>query len=299
MPLLGIAVTNSARAAGHAISFALTGVMMIGISVYTYRSSRRRWGTHWSKYGPTYLTIFAGIFIMMDLTRHVLQDSNVWPENTRFSGWETAGQIKASGYSEFRSVDALKLVNLFDKSNNVLSFNKFNSTASITFDALKSMRFSMLEIYGGNSSMWRIDCADDLAGPWSFVTNTSSLNTGWTEVPMDPVGKGDHRFWRFNMLSIAKETTATFGFFKFSYRATWSSQQYNWGCHIENFGCLSPLGWLFTVFFTYFGFALLIFGSLWNAKFLDKMAELKDSWRELRRTDYKNNVVTSAKGPLV
>lgn len=302
MPLLGVAVTNSARAAGHAISFAITAAMMIGISVYTYRGAHRRWGTHWTKYGPTYLTVFAGVLICMDLTRHVLQDTNVWPENTVFNGWKTAGQIEASGFSDFRSVDALELVNIFNKSNDVLSFDKFDASSTIKFDALEKMKFSMMDIYAENYSEWRMDCADAPQGPWSFVKNLTIGESGvagkqWTELEMDPIGAGDHRYWRMTMLAMDEGTT--FGFFKFSYRATWSSQQYNWGCHQEVFGCLSPLGWVFTVVFTYSGFALLFIGSLWNAKFMDKIAELKDSWRELRQTDYNQQKVSAAKAPLV
>jgi len=48
---------------------------MLGISVYVAYGSRRRKGTHWQIYGPTYLTLLASVLVMLDVTRHVLNDS--------------------------------------------------------------------------------------------------------------------------------------------------------------------------------------------------------------------------------
>lgn len=119
---------------------------MVCITAFVAYGSRKRRGSTWSIYGPTILTTFSGYFVMMDLIRHVLQDTNVWP---------------APGSSEYRS-----------------------------------------------------------------------------------------------------------------------------GCNTESMGCLSPVGWLFTFFFTYFGFALLLIGTMWNAKIAHQLRKIRAKWRELRNQNH-------------
>jgi len=54
--------------------------MMLGITGYMlYNARKYRFGSHWEKYGPTYLCAIASLMVMADLMRHVLQDANVWP----------------------------------------------------------------------------------------------------------------------------------------------------------------------------------------------------------------------------
>merc|ERR1711908_153773 len=48
------------------------------------------------------------------------------------------------------------------------------------------------------------------------------------------------------------------------------SSQYGSGCHDETFYCLSFVGWLFTVFFTYSGFILLLAVTFWSADVISK-----------------------------
>jgi len=76
--LLSGAVTAAARSLGHYISFAVTLSMMIGVNAYIFHKSRQRKGTFFHKRGPLCFTILAALLIMMDLTRHVLQDLNYW-----------------------------------------------------------------------------------------------------------------------------------------------------------------------------------------------------------------------------
>jgi len=49
--------------------------MMVGISIYTATGIKRRKGTHWQRYGPTILTVVASILVMLDVSRHVLNDA--------------------------------------------------------------------------------------------------------------------------------------------------------------------------------------------------------------------------------
>jgi len=87
--VVGGTVTAAARTTGHWISFALTGAMMLGLTLYVGHHSRQRYGTHWSKYGPLYLTILASFLVMADLTRHVFEDLNWWPAYLD-NGWGAA-----------------------------------------------------------------------------------------------------------------------------------------------------------------------------------------------------------------
>merc|ERR1712228_119823 len=50
----------------------------------------------------------------------------------------------------------------------------------------------------------------------------------------------------------------------------------------ESASHLSPMGILFTIFFTYFGFSLFLIGNLWNANILDKCRDIRHKYRVLR-----------------
>jgi len=72
---------------------------------------------------------------------------------------------------------------------------------------------------------------------------------------------------------------------------TWASNQFKCselpavGCvpnSHENMAHLSIVGVLFTICFTYCGFALLFIGTLWNANIVKKLKEIKQQWIELR-----------------
>ena len=44
---------------------------------YFYTKSAKRKGTHFIKYGPSYLSIIAGILVMVDLTSHIVDDNDM------------------------------------------------------------------------------------------------------------------------------------------------------------------------------------------------------------------------------
>ena len=81
IPLLGGSVTSASRFLGHWIAFGVNLAVFAFSVVFVYRQSARRarQPTHWLRYGPTYLTIVAALLVMADNTRHVLQDTRVWP----------------------------------------------------------------------------------------------------------------------------------------------------------------------------------------------------------------------------
>jgi len=145
--IVGGTVTAAARTTGHWISFGLTGAMMLGLCVYVGYHGRSRWGTHWQKWGPTYLSVLSSFLVMADLTRHVLEDLTWWPERM------------ANG---------------------------------------------------------------------------------------------------------------------------WGSGEYQVNCPNEDMACLTTVGWLFTVIFTYSGFTILAIATLWNANICDRLVDIRAEWRRLR-----------------
>jgi len=60
-------------------------------------------------------------------------------------------------------------------------------------------------------------------------------------------------------------------------------------CDDESIACLSAVGFLFTIIFTYVGFSLLVLGSMWNtniiSKFKKKFADIK---RQFHATPKRN-----------
>jgi len=77
--LIGGTVSAAARNTGHTISFFVTLAIMIALIVYIRYTAKFRFGSHMETYGPTYLCLLAALMIMADLSRHVLQDADVWP----------------------------------------------------------------------------------------------------------------------------------------------------------------------------------------------------------------------------
>ena len=75
-------MTASARRLGHYLAFGITLGMLVGVWFFVLWSTKKRvYQSKWKKYGPTIVVGVAIPFIMLDLTRHVLQDTNVWPED--------------------------------------------------------------------------------------------------------------------------------------------------------------------------------------------------------------------------
>lgn len=178
LPLIGITVSNAARAAGHGISLAITGVMMGGLIGFLANQSKKRTGSFWNRFGPTILLTFAACLILADVTRHVLQDANL------------AGS--------------------------------YDSDTPGKYD-------------GGWDGMLQY-----VKPCW---TTSGCCSSGDSEARLNPKTKGGT---------------------------------------IEKMHCLSTVGILFTEVFTYVGFALLAFATMWNADLIGKLKEIRDKFREIR-----------------
>lgn len=60
------------------------------------------------------------------------------------------------------------------------------------------------------------------------------------------------------------------------------SAEYRDNCQAEDWSCLSTVGWLFTIVFTYVGFAVLFVATMWNAHIIQQLKKIRAKWRELR-----------------
>jgi len=65
------------------------------------------------------------------------------------------------------------------------------------------------------------------------------------------------------------------------------------GGNAENLTNLTPIGWLFTIIFTYSGFICLFIGILWNADIVKKLSVIKQRWRQLRGKDVVSSPLTA------
>jgi len=76
--LLSGTVAAAARSLGHYISFGVTLTLMLCVNGYIlYCAVTKRRGLRF-QYAPLCLTLIAAVLIMADLSRHVLQDVNIW-----------------------------------------------------------------------------------------------------------------------------------------------------------------------------------------------------------------------------
>jgi len=50
----------------------------------------------------------------------------------------------------------------------------------------------------------------------------------------------------------------------------------------ERIACLSTIGFVFTILFTYSGFVLLAVATMWNANITEKIRKFREKWKEIR-----------------
>ncbi|KAF4752154.1 hypothetical protein FOZ63_009946 [Perkinsus olseni] len=78
---MGLASTAGLNGFSHTITFGLNLAIFTNLCQFVYngtRSRRKHVAPHMRKWGPFYCVLVATIGVMMDLTRHVLIDSNNW-----------------------------------------------------------------------------------------------------------------------------------------------------------------------------------------------------------------------------
>eukprot|EP01117_Protostelium_nocturnum_P002336 TRINITY_DN1299_c0_g1_i1.p1 TRINITY_DN1299_c0_g1~~TRINITY_DN1299_c0_g1_i1.p1 ORF type:complete len:134 (-),score=29.05 TRINITY_DN1299_c0_g1_i1:203-604(-) len=66
-------------------------------------------------------------------------------------------------------------------------------------------------------------------------------------------------------------------------------REYKAGCGSETWKCLALPGIIFTILFTYIGFFLLFWGTMWNANLWSKLKSVPKKWRAIRRKKDADN----------
>ena len=79
--LFGAVASEASKQLAHAVSFGITLAMMTNLAQMVYWKSLPRKGSWGNKHGPTVLVVCAVPLTMLDLTRHVLQDGEMWPNS--------------------------------------------------------------------------------------------------------------------------------------------------------------------------------------------------------------------------
>jgi len=76
--LVGGTVSAGAKSAGHALALGITSAVMFGMFGYILWTSKRRFGSHLKRFGPSYLVLAASFFVIVDPGQNVLGDIGVW-----------------------------------------------------------------------------------------------------------------------------------------------------------------------------------------------------------------------------
>jgi hypothetical protein len=278
-------VSAAARSLGHTISFCITGLLMLVVGVMLYNAAatglRSYLPRRLARWGPFAVFCLAVPLIMADLVRHMLQDSGVWPEcgnNPYYSRVNTTDPFPDACYwssAQYRCTvqccvpvwhegDAAAGERAFQWSPPTPDF--FGGT-NVTDGA---PQFATLR---GDGTLYYPPGFDKAQLPYRvfeaplvlFADNTRNPLTQ----PRARPGECEHGVnaatgYCYLRADEAEECSCS------------SCQPY------ENMLHLSPIGWLFTFFFTYAGFALLAVAVLWNANVVSKLKHVRKRWNELR-----------------
>lgn len=280
-------VTDHIRSLGHAISLAVVGGMLFGMTVYTGYTAKRRTkkakGSCWYKWGPTVLVGIASCLIIADTVRHVLQDQGFWAEsNCRgFVGNFGSNQYicapstshccpstdKVYGIATYTTIYH-DVTNKTDPAHVDVPWNVVCDAGigKIELETFLAQPCEASESWKGKKGLLH-------GAAWGCtVPKPQQVNTTWTN--QDALIFLTNRTYLFG----PGETD-----FVFQGPKGYFSNHLAGGCHSnESMSCLGGTGFLFTTLCTYIGFLVLMVGSLWNANFMDKMQKARDQWDELR-----------------
>mmetsp|Transcript_2263 Transcript_2263/g.5073 ORF Transcript_2263/g.5073 Transcript_2263/m.5073 type:complete len:136 (-) Transcript_2263:85-492(-) len=81
---MGVAASEASKQLAHSVSFGITLAVLSNLAQMVYWKSQNRKGTYWNRVGPFVLVLLALPLVMLDLTRHVLQDGELWSESAMY-----------------------------------------------------------------------------------------------------------------------------------------------------------------------------------------------------------------------
>lgn len=272
----------------------------------------------------------ATILIMADLSRHVLQDTGVWPEDVVLG--MTKSDLVIGLQPSSLTGDVEPVTSWYSPENNgnewetgSLAINN-TSLNDVTVDGVRGIQMCFSRpVKGGH-----YEAKDDSFVIWSIGSHSGSiLSARHTSDPGDmgdfmlvvdwSSGNKDANGVRQNSLTLSEEgATNTFSITWENNNSTdvlnicataagsllhsssaWlslgfveplgiGSRQYILDppkcTHATNeqIACLSTIGIVFTLCFTYTGFVLLAVATMWNANIVDKIKKMNAEWNRIR-----------------
>jgi len=288
---------------------------MSALIVFIFRGRSRRFGkgSSWHVYGPTILAVVATCLIMADLWRHILQDTGVWPEKV-FLGMKQADVVV--GYRN--SSNSVSVDQFYSPENGQLD----TGALAISNQSLVVNDFSVTMCFARPVQSGHHDAGDESFIIWAVGTHSysqgslkhsadvlsrSDSNPTMNWLSDDKMTKtlSDSAATNQVVLSWTKPsndilyicTTATgpeitprtWVGIGFTQPLGIGSSQYVFNpernclhSNNERVGCLSTIGAVFTIFFTYSGFVLLAVSTMWNANITEKIRKFREKWKEIR-----------------
>lgn len=287
--LISGSVTAAARSLGHTISFAITGLLMLVVGVMLYNSASYGPRSYVEgtvrRFGPFLVFCLAVPLIMADLTRHLLQDSGMWPEcgnNPYYSRANSTDPFPPScawSSAQYRCTVPC-CVPVWQKlesssGTGARTYTWSPPTSSLFPTDRSAPQFATLNADG---SIYFPPEFNNASQPYRVFT-----------APLAFYDDGSHMEWHTgDDATTAKD--CPYGLNADSglcYLYANSSAISECSCNScqphEDIAHLSPIGWLFTIVFTYLGFTCLAVAVLWNANLIAKLKGVSHKWAELRR----------------
>jgi len=81
---MGVATSEASKQLAHSVSFGITLAILTNVTQMVYWKSSHRRGRWWNRHGPTVICALSIPLVMLDLTRHVLQDGKIWTDSAMY-----------------------------------------------------------------------------------------------------------------------------------------------------------------------------------------------------------------------
>lgn len=230
--------------------------------------SKRKNQPFYKKYGPPFIVFIAVQLIMADPTRHVLLQSH-YP----LDDFPAYNQDPAKGHPVGLNVTACVEMNGKEawikdtaECNTCFGSSDQHKYSATTFKSLGKTFFP--SFYPDGSQF--IETCDDLGGKDSQGNNCSWYNDNPCECGKhDRPKSGSVPAWNASVSCC--QCGGGGGPCKGSPDG---------GLHLH---CLTEVGWIFTILFTYSGFLMLMWGVLWNANICQIIARIRTRWATLKQ----------------
>jgi len=253
---------------------------------------------------------------MADLWRHVLQDTNVWPEKV-FEGMKQSDIVVGFANS---SANTATINQYYSPSNGVLN----EGSVKISNSAMTVQEFNVTICFDRPVQSGHYDAKDESFVIWavgvhsysvqsmahvadSMMKSDSNPTINWLSADKKSVTLSDptavnqvQLSWtpKDNNTNLAicvsatgpQISTRTWVGLGFTTPLGIGSSQYVFNpdrnclhSNNERVACLSTIGFVFTILFTYTGFILLAVATMWNANITEKLKKFREKWKEIRQ----------------